>query len=166
MNRDIEEATAPDKITLRVKTMNDSSVLNIEVNKKSDSVLELKNKILQTLAAMDKSIRLISSGKLLDPSNAKLAEFNLQDGTYIHAVISSSNQIRENTCFDSSSDIEQLAEVNTSSTRQVRGLDRLLSCGMSIDEVAALRSYFRSQVDDFATTTHFGRLPGNFYNDK
>lgn len=54
-----------DLITLRVKTTNDSNVLDIKVNKSLDIVADLKQKISDSLSAYGKNIRLICSGKLL-----------------------------------------------------------------------------------------------------
>ena len=55
-------SVSSEMITVRVKTTNDSSVLDIEVNKNTDLVIDLKRKVSNALSAYGKNIRLISSG--------------------------------------------------------------------------------------------------------
>ena len=51
-----------DIITLHIKSTNDAKVIDIEINKKTDLVSDLKTKISNSFMAQGKNIRLISSG--------------------------------------------------------------------------------------------------------
>ena len=53
-----------DIITLHIKSTNDAKVIDIEINKKTDLVSDLKTKISNSFMAQGKNIRLISSGNL------------------------------------------------------------------------------------------------------
>ena len=54
-----------DIITLHIKSTNDAKVIDIEINKKTDLVSDLKTKISNSFMAHGKNIRLIASGNHL-----------------------------------------------------------------------------------------------------
>lgn len=146
--------TDDNKITLKVKSTSSGGDFQIKANL-NETVKELGARILSELDGIGKGIRLISAGKMLQPPTAKLNELNLLDGSYIHAVVSDINST--NYMTSSSSNNSTNTFTNTSPTipividrSNLRGLDRLLNDGLSIDEVAAVRSVFRQQIDAFA----------------
>ena len=59
----------------------------------SSSVAELKSRIADRMnVPPNKYIRLIFNGKLLDPNTANLLTFKLQEGSFVHCVITNRTQ--------------------------------------------------------------------------
>eukprot|EP01041_Mallomonas_annulata_P013736 gene13737-29212_t len=137
--------TNNNKINLRIKPSNaGTNDFTLKANL-DDNVEDLGDKILLELDKEDKHIRLIFSGKLLQPPNSKLRDFNIVDGSYIHAVISN--------VASSPADAPPIAvPAPPIDPSLLRGLDRLQNDGLSIDEVAAIRSAFRPQLTTFSAT--------------
>lgn len=133
-------------ITIRIKTTNSSKEITLTTNVKS-TVDELKKQVSQELgiAGDDKYIRLISSGKMLTDNNT-LASFHIKNGSFIHCVVSDkvSNSSNNNNINNSSG-------IEMTSIGNLHGLDLLLTEGLTIDEVAAIRSYFRTNIDEYAS---------------
>ena len=76
-----------DMIVVKVKC-NDVGEVEIEVTP-DETVDELKQKLISKLnIAVDKRVRLISAGKLLEPGTKKLVEFSISHGSFIHCVVS------------------------------------------------------------------------------
>lgn len=90
---------------------------------------------------------------MLDPQSAKLSSFNnVQNGSFIHAVVSTA-AVSFAVPVSQPADIESGTELlQTRVGVNPLGFDRLLAAGLSIDEVAALRTNFRGQIDDLATS--------------
>jgi hypothetical protein len=142
------------------RLLNDSNTLHLKVRTKEGSELEvalkptdlvndLKQAITSRLQLVDKHIRLIFSGKLLEPPSALLSSFKLIDGSYVHAVITNQSQHTPiSTEAPSSSSASRIDLTN------LRGLDTLMLPGpqrsaLSIDEVASLRSYFHDDIVEY-----------------
>jgi len=110
----------------------------------------LKQEIIRRLELVDKNVRLIFSGKLLDPPTAPLNSFKLDNGSFVHAVITN----KAPTLSHAESPEESPVRV-TVDLRNLRGLDVLLIPGpqrnaLSVDEVASLRLYFNEDIEDYA----------------
>lgn len=105
----------------------------------------------------DRNIRFIASGKMLTPPGATLSSFNIHQGSYVHAVISSPSHFPSSSSSSSSLNNTQSSSTasfleNGGQTRQLGGLDTLMNEGLTVNEVAALRTYFRPSIDAFATS--------------
>lgn len=141
-------------LQVKVRTTEGSEV---EVNiSSSGSVGELKHLIAQKLNLGDKNIRLIFSGKLLDPPNSLLSEFKLKSGSFVHAV--ASNKIVQ----DASENYQQLSQPSLPDLSNLRGLDVLMQSHqgrspLSIEDVASLRSYFRDDIAEFVNDNRLQR---------
>jgi Ubiquitin family len=74
---------------VKVKSSDGSGEVELPVNIE-DTVADLKAKLILKLnISSDKRVRLIASGKLLDPDEKKLvADFKISSGSFIHCVIS------------------------------------------------------------------------------
>mmetsp|Transcript_26520 Transcript_26520/g.26773 ORF Transcript_26520/g.26773 Transcript_26520/m.26773 type:complete len:303 (+) Transcript_26520:239-1147(+) len=142
----VPKNSTENKITLKIKSTSSPTDFQVKTNL-DESISELGEKILSDLNKVGKNIRLISSGKLLEPSNSKLRDFPLlQDGSYVHAVVSE----RINRQSSSTSNLSSPhLPVDPSS---LRGLDLLVGEGMSTHEVAAIRSAFQPQIQEFSGT--------------
>ena len=138
-------------ISIRIKTTNSSKEIALTVAS-SSKVDEIKRLVMIELGLVgqedNKYVRLISCGKMLADGNT-LATYNVSNGAFIHAVISDKkpnsgiNNGIEMTTMNSSSISNQYINLT--------GLDVLLSEGLSVDEVAAIRSYFRTSIDEYAS---------------
>lgn len=145
------------KITLKVKSTSNASGNDFQIKANlNETVKELGNRILSELNVIGKGIRLISAGKMLQPPTAKLNELNLLDGSYVHAVVSDINP-GNNFGSNGSNILSETSSPSTTSMPPIildrsnlRGLDRLMNDGLSIDELAAIRSVFRQQIDAYA----------------
>jgi hypothetical protein len=132
---------------LKVRTK-EGSELEVAL-KQTDLVNDLKQAIISRLQLVDKNVRLIFSGKLLEPPSALLSSFKLIDGSYVHAVITNQSQhTASSTEAPSSSSAARIDMAN------LRGLDTLMLPGpqrsaLSIDEVASLRSYFHDDIVEY-----------------
>jgi hypothetical protein len=111
-------------------------------------VEELQNDLFKRLEldGQGKKIRLIASGKLLDPPTKTLKDFNLKKGDFIHAVISNVTTVQHIPSIPTSSGSATQTPTNR------RGLNRLLNEGLSADEVTAVRLSFRDSLDDMEET--------------
>ncbi|GAB5031473.1 ubiquitin family [Nannochloropsis oceanica] len=144
-------------VSLRVKTL-DSKEHVFEVNTNTLTVSEFKSLLFRTLpGAEGKFLRLITQGKMLIPDTALLNSFKLLDQTVVHCVLSDQpprahiGHIGIDVDGGGGREEGQVAypEVNDDPVLR-RGLDRLRTHGFSIQEVAALRSYFNAQVLAYA----------------
>lgn len=139
-----------ENLLLKVRTK-EGSELDF-VLQKSNIVNDLKQAIIERLQLVDKNVRLIFSGKLLDPPNAALNSFNLDNGSFIHAVItnrSANSQVQQDT------EGGRIPTASRMDMSNLRGLDTLMLPGahrsaLSIDEVASLRSYFHEDIVEYA----------------
>ena len=135
-------------LLLKVRTK-EGSELDL-VLRRGGIVDDLKQEIIRRLELVDKNVRLIFSGKLLDPPTAPLNSFKLDNGSFVHAVIT--NKVPAL----SRSESPEVSPVRvTVDLRNLRGLDVLLIPGpqrnaLSVDEVASLRLYFNEDIEDYA----------------
>ena len=148
----LTQSSDSNKITLKVRSTCLQEDFQIKANLE-DTAADLGEKVLSELNKFGQHVRLISSGKLLQPAHAKLRDFNLTDGSYVHAVLS--DQVRNPSALPPPPTESPIAPIDLS---RLRGLDRLLTNGMQVDEVAAIRSAFRPQIAQFSTAV--ARLDG------
>eukprot|EP00428_Durinskia_dybowskii_P062580 CAMPEP_0170388842 /NCGR_PEP_ID=MMETSP0117_2-20130122/18305_1 /TAXON_ID=400756 /ORGANISM="Durinskia baltica, Strain CSIRO CS-38" /LENGTH=344 /DNA_ID=CAMNT_0010644801 /DNA_START=52 /DNA_END=1086 /DNA_ORIENTATION=+ len=137
-----------DFMHLKVRTK-EGSELEVELAK-SGIVNDLKQAIISRLELVDKHVRLIFSGKMLEPPNAPLSLFKLNEGSYVHAVITNNSQHNA-----ASSQAPPIRSVPTVDMGNLRGLDTLMlpaqnRSTLSQDEVASLRAYFRDEIREYA----------------
>lgn len=145
-----------DTVRIRVKTLQQPDAKELEV-KKTTTVFELKRQISESVGAQGKYVRLIASGKMLQPDSALVEQFcpPIVDGGFVHAVVTSappnrrlrpgllashphmSGDLPED---DDDDDIESLDPT------QLHGFDRLRTSGFGRSEIHALRGYFRAHV--------------------
>jgi hypothetical protein len=177
---------AEDKILLKVRTT-EGSELDV-ILAKSGIVQDLRNKIMDSFELIDKNIRLIFSGKLLEPPNAPLNTFKLTNGSFVHAVITNKAQHALSTTRNTSGENGTSNSTNSSNNSNsnsngindnnrggidlstLRGLEVLMLPGprratLTIDEVASLRSYFSQDIRAFAQQRHLQRLPQESASD-
>jgi hypothetical protein len=145
------------KLHLKVRTK-EGSELEVALNHR-DLVNDLKQAIISRLQLVDKNVRLIFSGKLLEPPSALLSSFKLQDGSYVHAVITNQSQHTS-----SSTEVPSSSSATRIDMANLRGLDTLMLPGpqrsaLSIDEVASLRSYFHDDIVEY-TRDNVQRVSG------
>ena len=140
-----------DNITIRIKTTNSSKEITLNTNTKS-TVDELKKQVSQELDIIgdDKYIRLISCGKMLTDGHT-LSSFHIKNGSFIHCVVSDKKVSNNNDNSNNSNNNNNNNGIEMASINNLHGLDLLLAEGLTIDEVAAIRSYFRSNIDDYAS---------------
>ena len=114
------------------------------------TVSELKTLISRSVqGAEGKFLRLIMQGKLLSPDTAPLSTFRIMDRAVVHCVLSDQPP-RSHIGIDlDGSGPPVYPEVDDDPATR-RGFDRLRTHGFTIQEVAALRSYFNAQVLAFA----------------
>jgi hypothetical protein len=141
-------------ISLRIKTL-DSKEHLVEVDASCLTVSELKSKLSRSLpGAEGKFLRLITQGKLLTPDTASLESFRISDRAVVHCVFSDQPpraHIRVDLERGAGSGEVEYPDVNDDPAQR-RGFDRLRTHGFSIQEVAALRSYFNAQVVAYAAS--------------
>jgi hypothetical protein len=140
-------------IVVKVKATSHSSDLKISINS-SDSLRVLKERVKTELHCQDKFLRLISSGRLLEPDSASLSKLGIVDGSFVHAVVSS-QEPRHPSGVSGGNSVNQASAgrsaVSTPAPREYHGLDRLVETGgLTIDETAALRSSFQQQIEEFS----------------
>lgn len=131
-------------IVVNVKAGNQSHDLKVSICS-TDSLKVFKEKVKIELKCPEKHLRLISSGKLLEPESASVSKLGLRDGSFVHAVIS--NQEPRQPTDTSRSPVTPTAP---RPPVQYHGLDRLVETGLTIDETAALRSSFQQQIDEYS----------------
>ena len=164
-------------ILLRIKSSNSSSDITIPTPS-NHTVKELKDSIQNSLGQSSRGryIRLIYSGRLLAPDNSPISNFQLKDGSVIHAVVAAEGVrggqqaalsrpsrrrrlrgsgvgsdgliiSRRRGGEESDEDDEDLENIEAGIERI--GFDRLRANGLSRSEISALRIYFSSQIDRF-----------------
>lgn len=163
MNGDVEMGSrehscleGKEKLLLKVRTK-EGSELDFTLQK-SDIVNDLKQAITERLQLVDKNVRLIFSGKLLDPPNASLNSFKLDNGSFIHAVITNRSAHAQS---QGEIDSERIPAASRIDLSNLRGLDTLMLPGahrraLSIDEVASVRSSFHESIAEY-TDNHMER---------
>lgn len=135
-------------LLLKVRTK-EGSELDVAVPRGS-LVEDLKQEIIKKLDVADKNVRLIFSGKLLDPPTATLNSFKLENGSFVHAVVTNKVPVL------SQSELPEASPVRvTVDLRNLRGLDVLLIPGpqrnaLSVDDIASLRLYFNEDIEEYA----------------
>ena len=90
---------------IRVKVKMPANYRDAEfVLPESCAIRDLEMKVLQLLETdynqTDRKIRLIFSGKLLQPDNSTLKSFSVVNGSFIHAVISAGVSVKSTTLND------------------------------------------------------------------
>mmetsp|Transcript_13088 Transcript_13088/g.21422 ORF Transcript_13088/g.21422 Transcript_13088/m.21422 type:complete len:299 (+) Transcript_13088:132-1028(+) len=124
-------------ITVHLKAPTGDTEISCHAN---DTVMSLRESVIRQLSAHGKNVRLIFSGKMLDVDQNPLSKYGISDGSFIHAVVTSMR-----------GPVQQQRQATPAQSVPIvyRGFDRLTQLGLSIDETAALRSSFNSQVDAF-----------------
>ena len=140
-------------INVKVKAPNKTRDVVIALPQ-NDTIGNLRQAIIAELGCAGKNVRMISAGKLLDPDTATLTKFAISDGSFIHIVISDKTTPPPSHSVSSQhSNVTTLPSHLTAPPPQrpvtLRGFDRLVQHGLTLDEAAALRSSFRSQVDAY-----------------
>eukprot|EP00871_Galdieria_phlegrea_P004948 jgi/Galph1/5454/GphlegSOOS_G4066.1 len=123
----------------------DGSVSSIQVETEA-TIDELKEQIMQEkkLDPKTKRVRLIHAGKLMSEGSSKLEDCKLEDGSYIHCVISDIVNAQSGHTTTSGEREERLHTriPAVDSNSAYRGLDRLREAGFSEVEIASLRRQF------------------------
>jgi hypothetical protein len=138
-----------DNLLLKVRTK-EGSEMDL-VMQKGGLVNDLKQEIIRRLELVDKNVRLIFSGKLLDPPSAPLNSFKLSNGSFVHAVIT--NSVAHSNVVQRE---EEAPPVRiTVDLSNLRGFDVLMIPGpqrsaLSVDEIAMLRLYFQEELADYS----------------
>lgn len=141
-------STEADNLLLKVRTK-EGSELDL-ILRRGGLVDDLKQEIIRRLQLVDKNVRLIFSGKLLDPPTAPLNSFKLSNGSFIHAVITNKQP-----ALPPSERPESPQARITVDLSNLRGLDVLLIPGphrnaLTVDEVIMLRLYFQEDIAEYA----------------
>jgi hypothetical protein len=112
----------------------------------SSTVRQLEDKIKPHIDELVNSptlrMRLIYQGKMLEPPTVLLTSLRVLDKSIIHCVISPPRE----EVLRASSALAAPPRTNGNA----RGFDRLIASGMNANEVAAVRTSFRSEVDEYA----------------
>lgn len=127
----------------------DGSVSTFQVEQDA-TVDDLKDKIFQEkkLDPKTKRIRLIYSGKLLSEGTSRLVDSKVEDGSYVHCVISDEVDVASGRTNNNHERSERLQTRIPAADphSEYRGLDRLREAGFTEEEIAVLRRQFaRSQ---------------------
>lgn len=121
-----------ERLFVKIKS-GDSSEIEIDIVD-SDTVNDLKLKLMNKLNIVGKRIRLIASGRLLDPGNKTLiADFKIQSGAFIHVVISD-NQANTSAVANGNPSPENVAGAPVAIN--YRGLDQL-NAGRSVNALTS-----------------------------
>ena len=147
-----------------IKRTSDSSSTEIEVTTEMKTVAGLLDKVRSKIGIEDnKFMRLIHKGKLLEPADAHLSAFNLHEGSFVHLVVTDSKpRASTTTQSDGNEDATDNTSNNASSpTEQSRGGMNDLMSTHELDEndVAALRSSFSHEIEEFRVSQHIERDP-------
>jgi len=146
-----DDSVVDTMISIRIKTTNSSKEIALTVagSSKVDEIKRLVMIELGLVGQEDKYVRLIASGKMLADGNT-LATYNITNGAFIHAVISDK---KPNSVINNTNNGIEMTTMNSNSISMsnLNGLDVLLAEGLSVDEVAAIRSYFRTSIDEYAS---------------
>ena len=118
-----------------------------------------------------KSLRLIYSGKLLEPPAALLSTFNIKSDSVVHAVFGPKPTAAPSASVNSGGDVElgpmgagpggyQTVAQRDGDTSNASGFDRLAAeRGMDATQIEAVRMYFAADVTAFAS--RMARLDDN-----
>ena len=110
-----------ERLFVKIKS-GDSSEIEIDIVD-TETVNDLKAKLVSKLNTVGKRVRLIASGRLLEPGNMTLiADFKIQSGAFIHVVISE-NRINQSVAPNGNSSSDGIADAPTATN--YRGLDQL-----------------------------------------
>ena len=110
-----------ERLFVKIKS-GDSSEIEIDIVD-TETVNDLKARLTSKLNTAGKRVRLIASGRLLEPGNMTLiSDFKIQPGAFIHVVISE-NRINQSVAPNSSSSSDSTAGAPTATN--YRGLDQL-----------------------------------------
>jgi len=86
-DNDCEDITN-DSITVKLKSTSDSKEHEV-VLRNSSTVQQLKDLTVQKMGVtINKNVRLIYQGKLLQPGEALLSSFNVKHGGFVHVAVS------------------------------------------------------------------------------
>ena len=165
-------------INIKVKsTVSDAETLDITVNI-NETVKKLKLTILNKLTNHDNAVsetvsesvlqrdrskqrvRLIYNGRLLQPDTKCIKDFNIEDKSYLHAVVSNLVDSNKNNSRDDGDEGESINELsalnggnnsinNDSGNGDHTGLNRLLRNGFSAEEIQTLRFLFSVNIRGF-----------------
>lgn len=160
---DAASESAEDSMNVRLKDSRSSKEHTISlkygakttVQQLQESVRSVLNSDQSSSIAMNSKIRLICSGKLLEPPLAELSKFGVKEGSFIHVVVSQAPPTSTSTINNVSSRTQSNDVTNTGSTSEgnFRGLDRLMAeQAMSVDDIAALRTTFRPMIERHAAS--------------
>lgn len=140
------DKTAGGVIVVKIKNGSSPSDISVPISPQ-ETLKALKERVKAELNCSNKFLRLICGGKLLGPDSATLSKLGIQDGSFIHAVITSQSPRQPASPLPSE---QPTTPTPTTSSAPLRGFDRLIEIGLTLDEAAALRSSFQVQVDEFA----------------
>jgi hypothetical protein len=164
----INNISDSDSITIKLKSTYENREHEIVIPSFSTATVDsLRNLTYEKLLlSQSKNIRLIYLGKLLDPPSALLSTFHVKNGAYIHVAVSEKRSTPTTTTSNPNSTVINSPHItiNIAPRSALRGLDVLTSYerdesfpnplfragyGLSVNEVAALRSSFRANIDEF-----------------
>ena len=142
-------------ITVRRSSDNASCDVNIA----DGTVVTVKDLISKCKAGLEipsgHFIRLITKGKLMTPDGAKLDQFNLENGSVLHCVVTTTAPNGANANPSSSSSTPSLPR---------GGLSELTTHGLEVDEVVALRLTFSEEIERFRRSRRLDMRPGESEN--
>ena len=139
-------------ISINVKTTSSTSNISQTVTPSNTTISSLKQSVVSALHLNpSRRLRLIWKGKMLQPDSEYLAKFNIQDGDFVHCVVSPEGSVPSlmQPTISSASDNGEEDDVDLENPR---GFDTLLASGLSRAEITAIRAYFNSEVDAYART--------------
>lgn len=134
-------------VRIIVKRTSDSSSCEIELTPKIERVSQLLEVVRGKMGIdSNKFLRLISQGKLLEPPEALIIQFNLKDGAFVHLVVTD-NRPSGGSRSESAGGRQQ----RPSEQRLPRGgLNELVTThGLDANEVTALRATFSHQIEEY-----------------
>ena len=110
-----------ERLYVKIKS-GDTNEIEIDISE-TETVDELKAKLVSKLNIVGKRIRLIASGRMLEPGSKYLvADFKVNSGAFIHVVIT--ENIPNSTASSNGPTLNESA-ANASSNTTFRGLDQL-----------------------------------------
>ena len=147
---------------VNIKRTSDSSSTEIEITTEMKTVAGLLDKVRSKIGIEDnKFMRLIHKGKLLEPVDAHLSAFNLHEGSFVHLVVTDSKpRASTTTQSDGNEDAADNTSNNASSPNEQSrgGMNDLMSThDLDENDVAALRSSFSHEVEEFRVSQHIER---------
>lgn len=162
-------------IIVKLKLSNESKEHEVSISNLA-TIGELKEKVKDKCGiSNDKTIRLIYSGKLLDPPVLLLHQFNILNGSFVHVVLSE-RKIQSIVSNDIDG-VGNMPPLNSRLNQESRivprlglnGFDILLSTerdescinsilqtgfGLSVNDVASIRTHFRPNVNEYIIIHH------------